>query len=335
MTADQTHSGRLYTAFDLALDRYALTMDEAFPASVRLSIETHDGFQALAVPDGDGIHVIVSTGVVDAVQDVWHRAIAHSDTLPDDTRLNVGDVDQAIDASLMWLMLHELHHCEMGHFKLAGPAGIAETSLHGGFALTTRSHRPVEVSPLDTVTPAQRLLFERCMELQADHDATEMTLDAWSTDGWDILRFYAAAIFAVMVLIEREENTSHDVRTHPRAATRIFQLLGHLSFMWMDPHRVSNSDVPLPAPDIVEAFNAAVVAPALSDAIVIARANGAAGVINGFGSVDDFLHDVAILAMPDAGDVAHLKTTGAREYAELLPVNASLVSMLGADRFFG
>lgn len=322
----------LRNALGAANDRYELTMEEEFPFAARLSFDDHAAFQALAVPDGNGVRVYASSGIVDAVREMWRRSMAHSGSLPAEDRLNVGDVEQAIEASLMWLMLHELHHCNLGHFTLSGANGIAETSLDEGFGLTARSKKAA--SPLDQLAKEQRALFRQCMELQADHDATEMTLDTYSTDGWEIIRFYAAAIFTVMVVIEREERkngASDEPSDYPLAATRIFQLLAHLGTMWMP--LPSEGPEAMPSDDEIKAFHNQVVVPSLADVYLIATANDAQSVLDTLGHMDDFIHDMRLLQSPDQADMSKLKTTGAREYAALAPVNAQVIQLLDPAMF--
>lgn len=322
----------LRKALEAAVDRYELTMEEELPFAAHLSFENHAAFQALAVPDGDDLRVYASAGIVDAVCEMWRRSMARSASLPEEDRLNVGDVEQAIEASLMWLMLHELHHCNLGHFTLSGASGIAETSLIGGFGLTGRSKKAS--SPLDQLPKEQRALFRQCMELQADHDATEMTLDTYSTGGWEIIRFYAATIFTVMVLIEREERKNgacNELSDYPLAATRIFQLLAHLGTMWMP--LPSEGPEAMPSDNEIKAFLNQVVVPSLADVYLIAKANDAQSVLDTLGSMDDFIHDMRLLQNPDQGDMSKLKTTGAREYAALAPVNAKVIQLLNPAMF--
>ncbi|WP_298261299.1 hypothetical protein [uncultured Litoreibacter sp.] len=61
-----------------------------------------------------------------------------------------------------------------------------------------------------------------------------MLIDAYSSDEWEYLRVQTAAISAVMMLIEREDaKNNYEHLSHPKAATRIFQLLGHVIEMPM------------------------------------------------------------------------------------------------------
>ncbi|WP_026480549.1 hypothetical protein [Ahrensia sp. 13_GOM-1096m] len=329
-------SNILATSLRLALSRYELCVGETLSPEPNIELLENEDFIAFAEPDGDGVRVHVSIGVVLSLTDLWQKAKAYSDSLPEEDQLNFEDVDQAIDASLQWLMLHELHHFEMGHFKLTGGRGIAETSQSKAFGLTQRSAQKPAL--LDQLPAEHHLLAERCLELQADHDATEMLLDAYSTDGWDILRFYAASIFAVMVLIDQEDEADDATRTHPKAATRIFQFMGYLSVMWSIPAYIKAQQKGLEQPDPddlpsteeIEAYHALVVAPAFADAVLIARAAGAQSTINDLGSAEDFVADVRAAQLHSGSE---MRTKGALEYDSLLPINLALMQLLELKQF--
>lgn len=284
---------------------------------------------------GVGSQITVSSGVLVATQALWHDAMALSDSLPEEAQLNVGDVDQAIDASLQWLILHELHHYQMGHFKLVGGQSISETSNAASLGLTSRSVK--EPVLLETLPRSEWLLARRCLELQADHDATEMLMDGYSTHGWPILRFYAASIFAMMVLIEQQEPIhDDDRREYPKAATRIFQMLGYLRTMWMVPAMLKahqlGLDQPraedLPSTQEVEAFQAEVVAPAFADAVLLAQAGGMQRIIDDLGDPADFIADINRAQSGNDSTPDDYLTAGGREYAELEPINAKVLALL-------
>lgn len=336
-----TYVKLLNSTLSAVQNRYELIMDEPFPVAPEHDFFEDNSFIALAQPVADGVRLHISTGVVDALTDLWQNAEVYSNNLPEEDQLNVGNIDQAIDTSLQWLMLHELHHYQMGHFKLNGGMGLAETSAAYSMGLTSRS-KP-EPCLIDQLPLEARPLARRCMELQADHDSTEMLLDVYSNDGWDILRFYAACIFAVMVLIEREEKAQidDDEREYPKAATRIFQFMGYLTIMWSIPAVVkahqNGWDAPraedLPSTQEIEAFHAQVIVPAFSDAILIAKANDAQSVIDDLGSVEDFIADVRLAQNPENASLSDFKTVGAKEYMSLAPVNAALLDLLEIDPF--
>jgi hypothetical protein len=306
-------------------------MGEAFPVEPRFTVKPSEEFFALAEPDGDGVHICISSRVKPALEELWRNTLAYSNTLKEAERLNVLDVDQAVEHSMIWLILHELHHFQMGHFKLNGGMSISETSSERAMGLVRRAARTPSL--INRLPPEHRLSARRCLELQADHDSTEMLLDTYSAEGWDMLRFDAACIFAVMVLIDREDPADEGDRTHPMAATRIFQLMGYLASMWMVPAYVQAYQKGLDSPDPadfpseeeIEAFQRDVVLPAFADAHLIARANKAPSVVEGLGDMESFMADVAA---SHAGDMDAAQTAGAREYNALLPINATLLQLL-------
>lgn len=320
-----THFERPYQS---ALARYVLIMGEAFPMTVRLTPLVSDEFVALARTDGDGMEVIVSTGAVDAVTALWHDAMALSDSLDEQLQLNVGDVDQAIEASMTFLMLHELHHGMIGHLELVGPTGISETQLPVGLGFTRRAS--AKPSVLDGYSKEQTLAIRRCIELQADHDALEILLGYYRFERNEVVRFYMATAMAVMILIDQQDQALDDERTHPKSATRIFQLFGSLATLWQ-PRPKSGWEAP--DDDEIVAFHAEVVAPAVSDAIILASAAGIAPIVASLEDADALFDDMRMVQEPDKHDLSKLKTEGAREYAELLPDNALAIQLLGPEKF--
>lgn len=321
-----------------ALKRYNLATGKVFSPNAALESQEGGEFIAIGRLSSGGLGLAVSEGVLRATHALWRDAMALSDSLPEASQFNVGCVDQAIDASLQWLILHELHHYQMGHFKLLGGASISETSNAGALGLTSRSaSEPVLINALPL---SERLLARRCLELQADHDATEMLLDAYSTDGWSILRFYAASIFAMMVLIEQQEPIlEDDRREYPKAATRIFQMLGYLSTIWQVPamlkaHKLG-LDQPrpqdLPAVEEIEAFHTEVVVPAFADAVLLAKAGGMQRIVDELGDPADFVADIQRAQSGGGSTPNDYLTVGGREYAELEPINAKVLALLDID----
>lgn len=326
---------RLNRALQAALDRYELAMGEPFPCEPILTVPVSDKFMASVAISGDTIEITVNTGLVNAVISLWRKSIAHSETLPDEEQFNFDDIDQAVHASLTWVMLHELHHFQMGHFQTAGRMALVESGDPQTLNLVSRVKK--KQCLFDTLPKEQRHLAHQCLELQADHDSTEMLLDSYSTNGWDILRFYAASIFAMMILIDRESAAADDeTREYPKAATRIFQFIGYLSVMWSIPAYVaakrngldSPRDEDIPSQEEIEAFHSEVVAPAFGDAIIIAKASNAQHVIDELGNAEDFVADIRA---SQHGQGQELRTTGAQEYDLLLPINSVVLQLLNID----
>ncbi|MBO6815721.1 MAG: hypothetical protein JJ891_12725 [Rhizobiaceae bacterium] len=337
--------GKLNHLRKKTLSRYEKCTDEAFPGAVEWDFPKTDQFIALAEPHPDdngkgGVRVVISSGVVDRLTDAWNAAMEYSGQSSDPHFLNVGDVDEAIEYSMQWLMLHELHHFQMGHFKLKGGMGLVETYQSAAFALAMRSDNDasslIEMLPLEERKPA-----ERCLELQADHDTIDMMLDGYSNTNWPELRFLAACNFMIMILIEQEERLTKDDpnRTHPKAATRIFQLLGHLASMYLIPAKIKAQEKGLDRPDPnnlppeseIIAFQSEVVYPAFADAALIAKANGADAIVQELGDFTDLIADIGALQLPNDNPI--LKTEGAIEYAELEALNFKLMQMLDLPRY--
>lgn len=343
MHKTNTDKIRLQNALRSALDRYEDVMGEAFPVEPRLDVlENEPGFIAFARPDGDGVLIEVSSPVANAVEALWNDAL--SEEIMGGVAVEVGvDKETLIDLSLQWLMLHEIEHWNFGHFRINGGAALAETSASLSYALTRQA--TTTPSLIDGLDDNQRGLAPLCMELQADHDATEMILGPYDPDKWADLRMRAVAVFAMLVLIDQQDrnkdhaNLEEKKRTHPMAATRIFMMLGHLAEMWSIPARqqarARGEDKPrpdeLPPEKEVESYHQAVVAPAFADALKLAAAGGAAEVVAGLGNMDDFIADIRLAQTADHAKIDLFRSKGAKEWAMLMPVNDPIMKLLGLE----
>ena len=304
-------------------------MAEEFPGKVFLETPETDEFIAHARQGNDDtVIVTVSTGVVKDTIALWQQAHELSEQTPEEYRLQIDDVDRAVDASLIWLILHELHHAQIGHLDLVGSAGISEIKQSPELGLTRQSKsRP---SVLDGMKKDKVLAIQRCLELQADHDAQEIFWGHYSKKNWESIRFHASCVMAMMVLIDQQDQASDDERTHPTSAARIFQMFSVLAYLWMPR---PNSDWDAPELEEIQGFYDAVVIPAVSDAIILAYAGGAKPVVETFERVDDLINDIRMLMEPSKFDFSQLQTAGAREYAELLSVNDKAIELLGPEKF--
>ena len=216
------------------------------------------------------------------------------------------------------LILHELLHISLNHFTLADTFGIAQRS------------RP-RARPLVKLPTEVYHLVPLALELQADHDALCVSLGGYaSKKGWNDLRRRCAAITAMLVLIECEE-TKLDLleRSHPNAATRIFQLLGHLAEMPLVQAQVDQDASLIPVEEELQAFSRDVTIPCFFDAIQLAQASGAASIADDLGSPEAFFRDLEIAKLGDPSRYADLKTQGARQWAELRPCNEALKTIVG------
>ena len=139
--------------------------------------------------------------------------------------------------------------------------------------------------------PAELAKVEPCLELQADHDAIELLIDAYSTEEWGSLRHRATAIMAMMVLIEVEgqpaRRRSLDGTRRPQRAS--FNCSGTWprcpSFPPASKRRREGADrvdpADLPDEDEVRAFAEAVALPLYRDAVDLAAAAGALAIQKG------------------------------------------------------
>jgi hypothetical protein len=190
------------------------------------------------------------------------------------------------------------------------------------------------IVPLEVLDDKNRSKVELCLELQADHDATELMLDRYSREGWNELRAKIASISAVMVLIEKaDEENAIERSTHPKAATRIFQLLGHVTDMWTLPavlkarelglDRIDPDD--LPPDDEVLAFSKEVIMPVYQDAVALAETANAQSIIADMGKLEDFITDIRRAKLGQWDD---LVTVGAKEWAELKDANEQILPLV-------
>ena len=261
---------------------------------------------------------------------LWDRALSD----PSFTANAEATTEDMTYLSLSWLVLHELHHYQMGHFEFSGGHRLTEAKDPNSFSVAARSS-VTRLPALADIEAADLLKVEPCLELQADHDAIEMLLDAYSPDGWNLIRMRAAAISGMMVLIEREDcKRGHELSSHPKAATRIFQMLGHVIQMPMieamqaERHPELNIDPHVPSDAEHAAFNDEVVIPTFFDAVKLAAIADATKIAQDLGVSETFFQDVqlALLGDPDSFDA--LTTAGAKHWSELVTFNATLLSRL-------
>lgn len=229
--------------------------------------------------------------------------------------------------ALEWLILHELHHAVLGHFELTNGIPV----------LFLVSRRKREAIPLNDLPKQLWHRVSPCLELQADHDALEMMLGDYSADDWANIRTQATSIAAVMILIEVAGSGDGDIpSTHPHAATRIFQFLGHVAEMWSIPahakakargeHTIRDEDLP---PQVeVQAFSNEVVLPVFWDTVALAEAAEAKSIISDLGSPEDFFADIGRAKL---GHWDQLVTAGAKEWATLKDLNEAVLPFLSIN----
>lgn len=213
-----------------------------------------------------------------------------------------------------FIYLHERAHAELGHFTILEGVPTFNLISKSGESQVQEPNLPRNL--WDKV--------ERCLELQADHEALEEMLGNMDEVDWAELRVTIASIASVMVLIERADTDNpNPSETHPKAATRMFQLLGHMSEMWSIGASL-NDDV-LPEAERIQAFSKEVIFPAYFDAIELAKSGGATSFVDDLGDPDIFFADIAHAKL---GHWDQLQTVGAKEWAELKDANKQILPLV-------
>lgn len=293
--------------FSRSVDRIQAFYGSAWARDPILDVADNGRFYASAMLEHDLV-VRVSTGCFRAIEQLDKDCSA---------MLEVG-------CALEWLISHELHHADLTHFEF-----LEDTpSLH----LVSRSKR--KIVPIDGLPKDIHNKVAPCLELQADHEAIELMLDSYSTEGWGELRSKTASITAVMALIEKHDAENQiEHSTHPKAATRIFQLLGHVTEMWSLPaHAKAKArgetticENDLPSDEEKQAFSKEVILPAFWDAVALAEVAKVKSIISDLGSPEDFFADISRAKL---GHWNELVTGGAIEWAELKDANDLILPLL-------
>ncbi len=317
---------QLERALKTALAQYVETMGEAFPIVPILDVTEDPDFWATAVLQDDVLHFRVSTGTSDNTASLWASALSDEEFAESFGQATSSDAEVMTHISLVWLMLHEMHHFQMGHFDHLTESRAPKANDIEEFGLVTRT----------TKGDTTRLEASLIHEMQADHDATEMLLDAYSTEEWPSLRARAAAISAVLVLIEGADgpNRTHGA-THPKAATRIFQLLGHvidmpMLSMHLKPNLSTDSQHQTYNPaekqeQEQDRYAVQVVVPTFFDALKLAGFASAQSIAKDLGNVSDFFNDVQLLKLDKDVVTNQLTTAGARQWTELMELKAKVL----------
>ncbi|WP_298976570.1 hypothetical protein [uncultured Roseobacter sp.] len=322
----ENHMTSTEEAMGAALTQYANTMGKEFPTVPRLELSSCADFEATAEIEKSDLVVTVSDGLVKTVIQFWDEACAALDM--------DAPADIMAHNSLTWLMLHELHHYELGHFDLTGKRSLTEAKDANIFGVASRA--TVSLPPaLKDIAAGDLPKIEPCLEMQADADASEMVLDAYSSDGWNIIRARAAAISGMMMLIEREDaKRGHDLSSHPKAATRIFQLLGHVMEMPLIEAKIAQQhpelrlDATIPSDEEQSTYNRQVTIPAFLDAVDLALIANANNIREDLGEPADFFGDVQIAKLADPDDFPTMTTEGGVQWAGLVRLNGMLLAEL-------
>jgi hypothetical protein len=330
-------AARLRHALAAALERYDDRVGEAFAHEVELKINPSDAFLALVRPSETGIVIEATMAVVARIEEAWTATLNLSNALPSDSQIALlGDHDHVVDVALRWLMQHELNHVAVGHFKLSAGAGIVEGGGLTQFALASQKHR--SASPLNQLNATDQKLAPLCLELQADHDATEIVLGAYFNENHELFGYYAICIALVIFVIERiDREQGNQEISHPRASTRLFMLLAYLAELPFIPayKRAAQEGLEqmpeeyLPDELEVQQYSKAVVGPVFAACQIIADAVELPNILDELGGTEAFFADIQNALLNGHDDVENFKTDCAKQWAELKPVNNQLLKMLG------
>jgi|GEM_PF-1573543 len=331
-----TPADRLDTAFEAALRHYQAVLGQTFEPIPRCQWIETSAFWAVVTDEPDGYLLRVTTGLVDQVTELWRSACADDGFLAGAGQPVDADADQLIHLTLAWLMLHELQHVELNHFDLAGQSDLAETRNAPSFEIASRE--PPKHAPMLTLPEHLQSVARFCLELQADHDASEILLERYSPDEWVRLRQRIMAVSAMVMLIEREDaKNGQRGKTHPKAATRIFQLLGHVTELPLIPaqlaaHRNGTNQIDpadIVSPEEQAAYGKYVTIPSFFDAVHLARIANAESITQDLGDPTDFFKDIAT-AKIGSQKADPLRTEGAREWSKFVASNAAILRHLSA-----
>ena len=280
---------RLEKCFVIAGERFEQSLGFAMQSQTVLRIEQSAGFAVKIVDSGDFFSLIISEKVVDEIDRIWdllwETPVLTTGKGFDHVRLDSRQIDgfeELAELSLIWLILHELMHVEMNHLSFSPEAQLIEV---GSPDRRSVPEIPVGLDAVDLP------LIDKCFEMQADSEATDVFLGSYNKDRWGDLRVKAVCIFVVMALVERENVQVGNVgMTHPKAGTRFFTLMGHLFQMWLYPNAVldtSSGDTVVKTPEIpteaeFKSYAHHVLTPLVGDAAYVA----------GFCDAHSFLKDI-------------------------------------------
>ena len=319
-----------------ARDLFELTLGEPLQATSRLVTVDSPEFRAsVQTRDGD---IRISTGVVRQLDDLWSRLLETTVLTegPSFERIAADGISglksgRYADHSLVWLCLHELMHLHLGHRTLLGGAELVEVG--------SASEHTYEqaIDPASVLDENELPHMHKCLEMQADSEATDFFIGLFSESRYREIRVLAVAVFAVMVLIERENlRLGTGNITHPAAGTRFFTLMGHLFQMWsypgawLEPDDVGSrirSAEPRDAAHF-EAYSQAVLVPLVHDAVMVATFAEAKRFIIDMGDKSALFRDIFKVQYADELKPEILATYAAKEWLTLMPINHKLLTFL-------
>lgn len=327
---------RLEKCFAQAHDWFEQALGSAPQSQIDLCAETGSDFAVKVAEDDEGISLTITTGTLAEIDRIW-------DLLWETPVLTKGEgferlafqgqkidgFESLADLSLTWLLLHEIMHAEMGHLAFAPEARLVEVGIP-----EIENERDVPAGLDEADLP----LMDKCFEMQADSEATDVFLGLYDKDRWDDLRVQAVCIFVIMALIERENvRFGNEGVTHPKAGTRFFTLIAHLFQMWLYPNATldtSSGDTiikTLEAPD-EEEFNAyahAVLTPLVGDAAYVAGFCEAHAFLKDIGGAGELFQDVFTAQYAEELTSDTFATQAGKEWLELRAINEKMMNASG------
>ena len=320
-------------------------METEFPDNPKFELCDDEKFFANAFIDDEGHYVVeVSTGCVANIEELWKLAWP-SAILIDDEGNRVLDIDgskltmeRLIHLSLSWLVLHELMHIRLGHLELLDVASLVETE---NCVRNDASPKNILAAALNEhLEPQEKPRLRPCLELQADNEATEIMFGTYGESEWGRFRIEASAIFVVMALMERAEETlglEESQRTYPKVATRFFTLFAQLFQYWLYPGAELDAGdgetfvrtARKPEGEDFQRYMKFVLALTVNDIVQIALWAQAKTFLIDLGEDAGLFKDLFEIQYAPNLSKAKLATNAARQWRELLPVNEKVMAVSG------
>lgn len=330
----------LERAARLALHRLEDRLGAVFDPVPDVRLLARDDFYARMEWTEERAVASISSGCIDAVRALWRDAL-QSNVLIDAEGRKIAAVggepvteDRLVDLSLTWLILHELMHLRLGHLDILDAASLVECDAD----LPKRALESAADHWSAGLSEEERGLMRPCLELQADNDATEIMLGVYAESEWTRFRVEAAAIFVVMVLMEKAEaDLRKGTRTYPHVATRFFTLFAQLFQYWLyaDARLESRGGESVVRTarrmegDEFRRYMKFVLALTLNDVIQIALWAGARSFLDDLRAGPAFFADLFAIQYAEDLAAADLKTRAAIEWRTLMPVNERIMTLSG------
>ncbi|WP_416370041.1 hypothetical protein [Tritonibacter mobilis] len=294
---------------EFSINKFMEVWGSAFSNHTHIDLLQDSTFECIVFRHSDQFFLHVTKGIEVQISLLWAK-------LKLSGALKTPNTPQLFQHSLDWLLLHEMSHIELKHLDFADAFGVVQrpSLKQKTFYLLSKDMRPL--APL-------------CLEMQADHEATDVLLGPYATNDWQGLREKVLAISGMAMLIELEDTKNGaDGRTHPKAATRVFQLLGHLAEMPLIRAQLDQDTSLIPREDELRDFVEEVTIPCYFDAVHLAQAAGAASIESDLGNPEDFFRDVEVAKLGNRTKCMDFKTQGAKEWNKLWCCNQLLKPML-------